>query len=112
MIRKYRKYDKDGVEIEDDDAPLRDGERLVMTMMFTDAARNQEIRAACDERNAMRNLPPEERNRLVERAEYEKRITDAWRGPSQVDHDCLDDDPEAERARYIARITNAWRAGP
>jgi hypothetical protein len=112
MIRKYRRYDKNGVEIEDDDEFLRDGERLVTTMMFTDAARNRDIRAACDERNAMRNLPAEEQRRIAEKAEYEKRFSNAWRGgPSQADHDCYDDDfddsPEAERARYIKRITNA-----
>jgi hypothetical protein len=92
-------------------------------MTFMDSARIAEIKADCDERNAMRNLSPEERRTAdgyrkpeAERAAYQKRISNAWRGPSQADHDCLDEDfddsPEAQRERYIKRISNAWRAGP
>jgi hypothetical protein len=101
---------------EDEDEFLKDGESIRFPMTFMDAARNQEIKAACDERNAMRNLSPEEQRRIAEKAAYDKRVSEAWRGPSQADHDCLDDDfddsPEAQRERYIKRITNAWRAGP
>jgi hypothetical protein len=115
MNRKFRKYDRNGVEIEDDDEALKDGERIRVSINFLDAARNRDIREACDERNAMNKLSPEDRDRLAEYEAYEKRITDAWRGP-KADNDCLEDDfddsPEAERARYIERITNAWRAGP
>ena len=88
-----------------------------------DAVRFQEIKSACDERNAMRNASAEEqriadghRKLEAEREAYQKRISDAWRGPSQADHerhdDGFDDSPEAQRERYIKRITNAWRAGP
>ena len=119
-MRSYvREYNDD----DDEDEFFKDGEKSEFPMMFTDAALFQETKSICDERNAMRNLSPEER-RIAdgyrkledEREAYRKRISNAWRGPSQADHDCLDEDfddsPEAQRERYIKRISNAWRAGP
>lgn len=55
---------------EDEDEFLKDGESIRFPMTFMDAARNQEIKAACDERNAMRNLSPEEQRRIAEKAAY------------------------------------------
>ena len=71
----------------------------------------------------MRNLSPEERRIAdgyrkleAERAAYQKRISNAWRGPRRPTMIAMttdfDDSPEAQRERYIKRITNAWRAGP
>ncbi len=111
MARKFRRFDKDGNELDDENEFLRDGERLSISMSFMNSIRRQEIKAACDARNRHDDEAVREAAREAERAVYARRVSDAWRGKDNdafLDEE-FDDDVDAQRERYISRISNAWR---
>lgn len=75
-----------------EDKPVEDGEHVRIPMMFADE----------------QTLAAGERKLATEKAAYDERLRNAWRGPQQQ-RDAVVDTDEDEHARYDRRLVNAWR---